>query len=182
MPQTNGKFTILVVDDDPTVRMAVTNLLRSKGFGTLKASNGQECLVVTQEKKPDLLLLDINMPQMDGVEACRQLKENAETSGIPVIFMTSLGNDADRVKGFEVGGEDYVIKPVNYQELLARMKRFMDKDDTPAQVPTELISSIRSCGELVEELASATELPEQLSDLVDRLKQELEVARGISID
>lgn len=173
MEQDNGKFTVLVVDDDPSVRMLVPNLLRSKGFETIKASNGCEAIEQTQSRRPDLILLDINMPEMNGLEACAKIKESADTADIPVIFMTSLGNDSDRLKGFEVGGEDYVIKPINHHELLARMQRFVDAKQRPRIDAGEVKKAVKECLTEIGDPRAAEQagtLPPAVGKLLDCLQ------------
>lgn len=171
MSQDQDKFSVLVVDDDPSVRMLVPNLLRKQGFNVAKAASGREALDQVAKAAPDLILLDVNMPEMTGVEVCEQLKARQETKHIPVIFMTSLGNDVDRLKGFEVGGEDYVMKPVNYRELLARMKRFVQRSD--GRVPQGLAEGLQTCVHLAAKL-DATELPEALRVTLEALRQKLQ--------
>lgn len=173
MTMGNGDFTVLVVDDDPSVRMLVPNLLRSEGFRTLKAANGREAVEQSMEHRPNLILMDINMPEMSGLDACIAIKAAPETADIPVIFMTSLGNDVDRLKGFEVGGDDYVIKPLNHQELLARMKRFVEARKHGALDLESLNRTVCECLEQMREL-DADELPAQLAPAVTRLLDKLQ--------
>lgn len=173
MTSENNDFTVLVVDDDPSVRMLVPNLLRSEGFLTLIAANGQEGVQQAIERKPDLILLDINMPEMNGLDACQALKAAPETAEIPVIFMTSLGNDVDRLKGFEVGGEDYVIKPLNHLELLARMKRFVEAKNQPDVNLDSLSATARECVDVMKKI-NDDEVPAQLRPVVNRLHDELQ--------
>lgn len=116
---------ILVVDDDPSIRLLMPSFLKSKGAEVLKASDGDEAVEIARAERPDLILLDINMPTMSGLEACQALKGDPDVSEIPIIFMTSLGNDADRLEGFKVGGDDYVIKPINHMEVGARIRRYV---------------------------------------------------------
>ena len=169
----NDNFTVLVVDDDPSVRMLVPNLLRSEGFRALKAANGREAVELSIEHSPDLILMDINMPEMNGLDACIAIKAAPETADIPIIFMTSLGNDVDRLKGFEVGGDDYVIKPLNHQELLARMKRFVDAQKHSALDLESLNRTVCECLEQMREL-DADELPTQLEPAITRLLDKLQ--------
>lgn len=114
--------SILVVDDTPTNIVLLTAILNKKGYRVLVANNGKDALHMAEKNLPDLLLLDIMMPDMDGYEVCRQLKGHSETKDIPVIFVTALSDMTNKIKGFEVGGVDYLIKPFQAQEVLARVK------------------------------------------------------------
>src|SRR4029450_3520109 len=96
-------------------------LLLPRGYEVVKASNGEEALQQVQQERPDLILLDVMMPVMDGFEACKILKENADTRLIPVVIMTALGQVEDRIKGIEAGADDFLTKPVHRDELLARI-------------------------------------------------------------
>lgn len=113
--------TVLVVDDNPTNLGVLTNYLNAYGYKTPIASNGDIAVKRAKHIRPDLILLDIVMPGVDGFETCRRLKADAVTREIPVIFMTALSNPEDKVRGFEAGGVDYVIKPFHQEEVLARV-------------------------------------------------------------
>ncbi|OQY57325.1 MAG: hybrid sensor histidine kinase/response regulator [Candidatus Parabeggiatoa sp. nov. 2] len=120
---TNNSYqgTLLIVDDMPTNLKMLFSYLRQLGFKVLVAQNGEDALVRVAHAPPDLILLDVMMPQMDGFETCGRLKENEATRDIPVIFMTALSETVDKVKGFEVGAVDYITKPVQHEEVLARI-------------------------------------------------------------
>jgi two-component system, sensor histidine kinase and response regulator len=113
--------TLLVVDDIPTNLKVLLAHLHNQNFRILVAHDGEDGLHKAEQYSPDLILLDIMMPRMDGFEVCRHLKENPLTRDIPVIFMTALTDTADKLKGFSVGGVDYVTKPVQHEEVLARI-------------------------------------------------------------
>jgi signal transduction histidine kinase len=115
------KGTILVVDDMPANLDILFKYLREAGFKVLIAGNGERALDQAAYAQPDIILLDVMMPKLDGFETCRRLKENEATREIPVIFITALSNTQDKLKGFEVGGVDYVTKPIEHQEMLARV-------------------------------------------------------------
>lgn len=117
-----GNQVILVVDDDFVNRMLLRKILENSGYEVLEAFNGKEALARVKADKPDLVLLDIMMPEMDGYEVCEYLKADSDTESIPVIFITALSDSADLVKGFNVGAEDYVSKPINVEEVRARVK------------------------------------------------------------
>ncbi len=112
---------VLVVDDTPANIQMLAAILKENGHQVSVATNGRQALEVIGRVQPALILLDVMMPEMDGFEACRHLKENAEWKDIPVIFLTAKTETADIVRGFELGAVDYVAKPFNSHELLARV-------------------------------------------------------------
>ncbi|MDD5370280.1 MAG: response regulator [Anaerolineaceae bacterium] len=122
-------YTILVVDDTPVNLGVVVNYLESYGFDIRIARSGKTALKRVKYSQPDIILLDILMPGMDGFETCRQLKSQEATKDIPVIFMTSLTSIEDKVKGFSAGAVDYVTKPLNQEEVLARVKTHLHLQD-----------------------------------------------------
>jgi len=113
--------TILIVDDNPTNLGVLSNYLKDSGFRILVARSGDSALKKVQYVQPDLILLDIMMPGLSGIETCHILKSDETTKDIPVIFMTALGDPEDKVKGFQAGAVDYVIKPLHHAEVLARV-------------------------------------------------------------
>ena len=112
---------VLIVDDIPENLQVLGNILSAYGLDIGVATDGLQALENVKFQKPDLILLDIMMPGMDGFEVCEKLKSNPETSNIPVIFLTAKSQTEDIVKGFEVGAVDYVTKPFNSAELLVRV-------------------------------------------------------------
>ncbi len=118
----SNPFTILVVDDNPTNLSVIVEYLESENFTTLVAQDGESGLKRAKYAQPDLILLDVLMPGINGFETCRQLKLDPSTTTIPVIFMTALSSTEDKVKGFAAGAVDYITKPVQREELLARLK------------------------------------------------------------
>src|SRR5262249_40496388 len=119
---------ILVVDDTPANIQALAGTLKAKGYQISVATNGRQALEIVGRLRPDLILLDVMMPEMDGFETCRQLKASEATRDIPVIFLTARTETADIVKGFELGAVDYVAKPFNAHELLARVHTHLTMD------------------------------------------------------
>nr|WP_242056809.1 two-component system response regulator [Planktothrix sp. FACHB-1355] len=113
---------ILVVDDHPASRMTAAALLAVEGYEVLEAENGPTALNMVLESKPDVILLDVMMPGMDGFEVCRQLKQDEQTRLIPVIFITALNDRRSRIRGIEAGGDDFLTKPFDRLELAARVK------------------------------------------------------------
>jgi len=114
--------TILVVDDEARNVKLMEAILVPRGYTVVTAYNGEEALQQVQWQRPDLILLDVMMPGMNGFEVCRSLKDNADTCLIPVVIMTALGQTEDRIKGIEAGADDFLTKPVNRDELLARIR------------------------------------------------------------
>ncbi|MEL7035648.1 MAG: response regulator [Cyanobacteria bacterium J06592_8] len=122
MVNANQKLpTILVIDDNPTNLAVAVNSLEERGFSVLIARDGNTGIKRAKFACPDIILLDVLMPGIDGFETCRQLKEIPETQEIPVIFMTALSSSEDQIKGFEVGAVDYVTKPIQIEEVIARV-------------------------------------------------------------
>jgi putative two-component system response regulator len=113
---------ILVVDDHPSSRMTAVALLSMEGYEVLEADCGTAALAAVSEGNPDLVLLDVMMPGMDGFEVCRQLKQNEHTRLIPIVFVTALDDRRARLKGIEAGGDDFLAKPFDQLELSARVK------------------------------------------------------------
>jgi two-component system, sensor histidine kinase and response regulator len=115
------KETVLIVDDTPTNLQVLVRLLSDRGFITLVAEDGASAMELTLREKPDIILLDVMMPMVNGFETCRHLKERSETHDIPVIFMTARSELTDKMKGFEVGAVDYITKPFQKEEVIARV-------------------------------------------------------------
>src|SRR5579864_5670787 len=112
---------ILLVDDVPANLAVLTSALEPQGYEIFAAPSGASALQVAAKAKPDLILLDIMMPGLDGLETCRQLKQNAATRDIPVIFITARNETENIVEGFRAGGVDYVVKPFQAEEVLTRV-------------------------------------------------------------
>ena len=121
-----AKFSILVVDDEPKNIQLLGGLLKEKGYDVEYATSGQGAIDWIYSNNFDLILLDIMMPEMDGYDVCRKIKSDKTISHIPVIFLTAKTETDDIVKGFEVGGSDYITKPFKTPELLARVKMHVE--------------------------------------------------------
>ncbi len=113
---------ILLVDDNPNNLKVLSEMIQGYGWKALMATNGESAIEQTEYALPDLILLDVMMPGIDGFETCRRLKANPITQNIPVIFMTALSDSKDKVKGLEIGAVDYVTKPFQQEEVIARLK------------------------------------------------------------
>ncbi|MBI2870666.1 MAG: response regulator transcription factor [Candidatus Omnitrophica bacterium] len=124
---------ILVVDDETSIREAVTYGLKTAGFNVLTAADGDDGLGMCQRELPDLVVLDLMLPKMDGLEVCRSIKRDTRTAHIPVIMLTVKSDETDKVVGLELGADDYMTKPFSPRELVARIKavlrRYRDQGD-----------------------------------------------------
>ena len=140
------KKTILVVDDEPLNRKLVRGMLTADGYQVVEAPDGQVALELAQSG-PDLILLDIMMPVLDGFETCRQLKDDPETRDIPVLFLSALPESETKVAGFRLGGLDYIGKPFDREELLARIRTHL----TLREQELKLRQYAEHLGQMVEE-------------------------------
>lgn len=121
-----AKDKILAVDDTPASLKLLSDILRGEGYDVRAAINGELALHAATTDRPDLVLLDIRMPEMDGFEVCRRLKAKPETRDVPVIFVSALSETDEKVQGFELGAVDFVTKPYQREELLARVRTHLD--------------------------------------------------------
>ncbi len=158
----NKDFRILIVDDIPKNIQVLGNILLNEKYQISYTQNGKEALSLINTNKFDLILLDIMMPVMDGYEVCRKLKENAETRDIPIIFLTAKAEKESIIKGFNLGAQDYVTKPFNAEELLARVRTHLELKNK-----TEQLQSINQILEkkVAERTAELKKANEQLSTL-----------------
>jgi DNA-binding response OmpR family regulator len=127
--------TVLVVDDEPNIADLVELYLRRDGFRVLKAANGEDGLKAVADHRPRLIVLDVGLPDVDGLEVCRRLRAS---SNIPVIFLTARDTEVDRVLGLELGADDYVAKPFSPAELVARVKAVLRRSEGGA-APSEMV-------------------------------------------
>jgi serine phosphatase RsbU (regulator of sigma subunit) len=128
---------IIVVDDTPANLRLLMGILRDVGYKVRPASNGLRALATIEKESPSLILLDIMMPDMDGYEVCERLKANEQTRDIPVIFISALNETFDKVKAFAVGGVDYITKPFQAEEVLARVETHLKLHELQRQLKTE---------------------------------------------
>ncbi|MEO1429972.1 MAG: response regulator [Cyanobacteria bacterium J06633_8] len=124
--QEKNSEVILIVDDTPDNLLVLFSFLEEKGFKVLLAEDGESALQIAQSKAPDLILLDVLMPEIDGFETCRRLKEKPSTKEIPVIFLTALSETVNKVQGFKLGGVDYITKPSEQEEVLVRIQTHLN--------------------------------------------------------
>ncbi|MFO8100664.1 MAG: response regulator transcription factor [Dehalococcoidia bacterium] len=125
------KTTILIVDDEPNIREALNMNLELEGFEVTSADNGNEALRKLTEEIPDLVILDVMMPGMDGFETLKKIRE---VSNVPVMMLTVLGEETDKIRGLEIGADDYVTKPFSPKELVTRVKALLRRSRMPSTV------------------------------------------------
>lgn len=113
---------MLLVEDEPAQREMLAYNLEAEGYAVRRAENGEEALLLIDEAAPDLIILDWMMPRVSGIEVCRQVKSRPETRGIPVIMLSARSEEVDAVRGLDTGADDYVVKPYNLAELMARVR------------------------------------------------------------
>lgn len=134
--------TVLIVDDEQDIIDLIGYNLKKDGFNVVSAFNGIEALEKAQTHRPDVIILDIMMPLMDGFECCRKLKSNPETSTIPVLFLTAKAGEFDEILGLELGADDYVQKPVSPRLLVARVKSHLRRSSEKIRTETIRIPEI----------------------------------------
>ena len=141
---------VLIVEDEPDIRELVVHHLKREGYQVSAASSGEEALRQVQAAPPDLVILDLMMPAMDGLEVCRRLRQDPATASLPIVMLTAKGDEVDRVLGLEIGADDYVVKPFSPKELLARVRAVLRRSrPAPGAAPLRL-------GELVMDLGTHT--------------------------
>lgn len=122
------KKRILVAEDEQDIQELIEFTLRYGGYDVLNASNGKEALEITQKEQPDLVLMDIRMPVMSGLEACKFIKSNPKTEKIPIVFLTAKGQKSEISEGLEAGAIDYLLKPFSPEELNKRLREILESD------------------------------------------------------
>ena len=147
--ENESRGTVLIVDDTLTNMRLLTQMLRDEGFGVRGAPNGEIALNAVRSAPPDVILLDINMPGLNGYEVCRELKADANTRNIPIIFLSALDEPLDKVRAFDVGGADYVSKPFHIEEVIARVEhqlqlQHLQRDLVEARIAAEAANQAKS--------------------------------------
>ena len=137
MNDNTSQDTLLIVDDMPDNAKVLLEFFKRKGFKVLTAEDGEEALQMTEQAHPDLILLDVMMPGMDGFEVCRRLKSNENTREIPILFVTALADTVDKLNGFDLGAADYITKPFQYKEVLARVNAHLSLRKLQRQLQTQ---------------------------------------------
>lgn len=130
--------SVLIVEDEPAQREVLAYNLEAEGFRVSMAENGEEALLLVAEETPDLIVLDWMLPNVSGIEVCRRLKSRSETRGVPIIMLSARSEEGDRVRGLEIGADDYVVKPYSLVELMARVRTQLRRT-RPATVGETLI-------------------------------------------
>ena len=120
------KKKILIADDEGTVRLVVEKML-DKDYIVLEATNGEEAVRIAKAEQPDLILMDLIMPKMDGYTACSEIKADQSTKGIPVVILTAVGHELNKKYAMEMGAEGYLTKPINAQELIDRITTLLSE-------------------------------------------------------
>jgi phosphate regulon transcriptional regulator PhoB len=133
---------VLVIDDEKDIVSLLRYHLEKSGFLCLEGMDGSSALRLVREHHPDLLILDLMLPGMDGLEICRQLRQDTATARLPILMLTAKAEEVDRVVGLEVGADDYVVKPFSPRELVARVRAILRRAQEPAEV------SVKRIGEL----------------------------------
>jgi class 3 adenylate cyclase len=182
-PTTNVKSPakILVVDDTPRNVKLLADLLAVKGYAVVTASSGQEALVQVTAEQPDLVLLDVVMPEMSGYEVCRKIRETPATAIMPIVMVTALDPGEERVKGIEAGADDFLTKPINQAELLARVKsllRIKELHDIVQAQAAELSEWNKTLRQRVDEQVTQLERLGRLKRFFSPQLAELIVAGG----
>lgn len=118
---------IYIVEDEPDIREALAYNFKKEGFNTFEFSNGEDCLKALNNRKPDVLILDIMLPGISGLDVCRDIRNQENLSDIAIIMLTAKGEEIDRIVGFELGADDYVTKPFSVRELILRVKVILKK-------------------------------------------------------
>ena len=128
--------TILVVDDEPILRETLAEALDADGFRVVTAADGREALSRFREHRPDLVVLDLMLPELSGIEVCRIMRAE---SGVPIVMLTAKTSELDKVVGLELGADDYVTKPFSLRELTARIRALLRRTEQLAEAPTPLL-------------------------------------------
>ena len=133
-----AKKTILVVDDEKDLLDLIEYNLKKEGFHVLKAENGEQGIMLAKQSKPDLILLDIMMPRMDGLEAVEIMRKDEDLKRIPIIFLTARSDEKTEVEGLNKGGDDYITKPISTTKLISRIKAIMRRFDESREAQNKL--------------------------------------------
>ena len=145
--------TVLVIEDEENLQEALKYNLEREGYDVLTASDGERGLGMARERKPDLVILDIMLPQLDGLEVCRILRRERDT---PIIMLTAKGEEVDRVVGLELGADDYITKPFSMRELLARLRTVLRRTRSHPRGDSPPSNEVFTSGDLEVNLASHT--------------------------
>lgn len=131
---------ILIVEDERDVQTVLDFNLKAEGFETMRASNGEEAFAWLRARVPDLVLLDLMLPDVSGTEICRRIKADPRTSAVPVVVLSARGEEVDRVVGFELGADDYVRKPFSVRELILRLRAVLRRTAARTTAPRPVVT------------------------------------------
>ncbi len=123
---------VLIVEDEPDIRGLLAFHLEREGYQVFKSNNGADALRQVRARPPDLVLLDLMLPEMDGLEVCRRLRQDPATAPLPIVMLTAKGEEVDRVLGLELGADDYIVKPFSPREVVARIRAVLRRSRPPA--------------------------------------------------
>ena len=171
-------YSVLIIDDNPTNLVVIGDYLEQVGFEIIAARNGKSGLMRAKRALPDIILLDVMMPGIDGFETCRRLKLDETTKNIPIIFMTALSNTEDKVKGFKMGAVDYVTKPIQYEEVVARISthlRLRDLIQRLRHTNQELSDTLHDLKVTKLKLVDALQVKDELNLALQKSNDELEL-------
>ncbi|MPQ43260.1 response regulator transcription factor [Clostridium tarantellae] len=160
---------ILIVDDEEHIRELIKFNLQKNGYGVILASDGKEALEIIKSKRIDLILLDLMLPEVDGLEVCKEIRRDSIISNVPIIMITAKGEEADKILGLELGADDYITKPFSIRELMARVKALLRRSNSKKD---ELIVTF---GELVVNFQNRE--VKKLSVKVDLTLKEFEILK-----
>ncbi len=180
--------TLLIVDDMPENIMVLLDFLGMSGFKVLIAQGGRQAIQTVKYGKPELILLDIMMPDMNGFETCEILKSETETRDIPVIFMTALADTEEKIKGFSLGAADYITKPFQHEEVLARIKTHLNLrrlqlklESQNAELQVEVEQHKHTQNSLEKSASLLEQRTHELESLNAKLQQEVQSRRQVEI-
>ncbi|MGE0569179.1 MAG: response regulator transcription factor [Bacteroidia bacterium] len=130
---TNSEYKILLVDDEPDIIEFLSYNLKKEGFKVFSASNGKDAIGIAKAERPQLIILDVMMPDMDGIETCRELRENKDLQDVIIAFLTARSEDYTQIAGFEVGADDYITKPIKPRVFISRVNALLRRiqNDSP---------------------------------------------------
>ena len=177
--QNESKKTILVVDDEKRIVDILVYNLQKEGYQTIEANDGEEAIRIANEKKPDLILLDIMLPKIDGLTVCKRLKANLN---VPILILSAKDEEIDKILGLELGADDYITKPFSVRELMARVKANLRKVEASTQTEVEQNnhkeSNVIELGDLVINLDKFE--AKVRGEVIDLTLREFEVLRYLA--
>lgn len=191
---TMTKQTVLIVEDEKDIRKLLTYSLETEGFTVLSSGNGKEGLELAKEKLPDIILLDLMLPGLDGLEISKILQRNPQTAAIPILMLTAKGEEVDRIVGFELGAADYVVKPFSVREVILRVRAILRRNEVISDTATLRCGritldlpthTVRVCDKAVDLTMTEFRLLENLvrhKEIVRTREQLLDVVWGYSFE